>query len=75
MSLPYMNIDVGANSEYIIKLDPGKDNHSEGTFECDQYKGCLYCQDGRCVYNIATIKQRTSRACYEDDKMADSEYN
>lgn len=56
----------------------GLDSYSEGTFDCDR-EGCFYHQYGRCIYNIAPIKIRTSRGCYEElmqdyyDCMADYE--
>lgn len=47
--------------EYFKGLDAYKD----GTYNCNDNKGCLYNQNGRCIYNIAPIQQRISRACYE----------
>lgn len=36
----------------------------------DEYAGCAYYEYGRCIYNIATIQQRISRACYEEERQA-----
>lgn len=49
-----------------IEIERGKNEYSEGTDSCDRF-GCWYCtSSGRCIYNIAVIKNRTSRACYND---------
>lgn len=47
--------------------------YSPGTFECDDMPGCLYHTNGRCVFNISKIRQRTSRACYEQLRLAEIE--
>lgn len=39
----------------------------ENTSPCNGYKGCLYKQQGRCIYNIAPIQVRSSKACYYDE--------
>lgn len=52
----------------------GLDSFAEGTCDCD-LNGCLYNQDERCIYSIAPIKQETTRACHEDEHMADSDYD
>lgn len=49
-----------------MELENGKTPYSEGTFSCEDKPGCLYCIDSRCVYNVARIKIRISRACYEE---------
>lgn len=51
----------------------GLNEYEEGTFGCRGYNGCLYKQNGRCIYNIAPIQQRSSRACYHDELQADIE--
>ncbi len=56
-----------------MELEKGKTPYSEGTFSCDDYPGCLYCMDGRCVYNVSRIKSRVSRACYEELLMDERE--
>ena len=58
----------------IPGLQPGKDQYSEGTFDCDQYKGCIYNNNGRCVFNVSSIQQKMSKACYHDDKLCDWDY-
>lgn len=60
----YENSD-GLITNGCVNVQKGKTQYSEGTFECG-YTGCLYCIDGRCVYNVATIQFSTSRACHED---------
>lgn len=54
---------------YFTGLDP----FSKGTYDCDSHRGCLYNQDDRCVFNIAPIKQETSRGCYEENRRADAD--
>lgn len=62
----YENSD-GLITNGCVNVQKGKTQYSEGTFECTTgYTGCLYCIDGRCVYNVATIQIPTSRACHED---------
>lgn len=44
-------------------------------FDCptcpeEQYGGCIYMEQGRCIYNIATIQVRVSRACYSEELQA-----
>lgn len=51
-------------------IQDGKDEYSEGTFECSEYPGCLYQLNERCVYNISKIQQRVSKACYNDIKYS-----
>lgn len=45
----------------------GLNEYDKGTFDCNEYNGCLYKQNCRCIYNIAPIQHRPSRACYQDD--------
>lgn len=52
----------------------GMDEYSPGTFDCTEYPGCLYEENGRCIFNIASIKQRTARACYEELLMHEHDY-
>lgn len=33
--------------------------------------GCIYNDDGECMYNQAPIKIREARACYEEDIEAE----
>lgn len=47
-------------------LIDGKDEYSEGTSECNQYPGCLYQLNERCIYHVSKIQQQISRACYND---------
>lgn len=49
-----------------MELQPGMTPYSPRTFECVDKPGCLYCIDGRCVYNVARIQVMVSRACYEE---------
>jgi len=56
-----------------IELESGKTAYSNGTFPCDDVPGCLYCIDGRCVFNVSRIKVRQSRACYEELLMDEYE--
>jgi len=50
----------------MMELQEGKTAYSEGTFECNDYPGCSYQQDGRCIYNVAKLKIRPGKACYND---------
>lgn len=71
--MSYKRLD---NDQCFRDLDPyfkGLDENADGTFGCDGYPGCLYLQNGRCIYNIAPIRQDISRGCYEDNRMADIE--
>lgn len=49
-----------------MELEKGKNEYSKGTFECNDYPGCQYQKNGRCIYNVARLQFRTGRACYED---------
>lgn len=51
----------------------GLNEFDETTFDCTGYNGCLYKQNGRCIYNIAPIQQRVSRACYHDELQDENE--
>ena len=44
-------------------------------FDCSpcNIKGCLYCEEGRCIFPIANIQQRISKACYEEERQAEIE--
>lgn len=48
----------------------GLNENEEITFICNGYSGCLYKQNGRCIYSIAPIQIQNSKACYEDEKQA-----
>lgn len=49
-----------------MELEKDMTPYSEGTFDCDDYPGCAYQMNGRCIYNVARLKIRTGRACYDD---------
>ncbi len=49
-----------------MELQDGKNEFSEMTFPCSDYPGCLYQKNGRCIYNVAKVQVRVSRACYEE---------
>ena len=60
--MSYKRLD---NDQCFRDLDPyfkGLDENDDGTFGCDGYPGCLYLQNGRCIYNIAPIKRRCQEA-------------
>ena len=63
----YVNPD-GLITNGCVNIKKGMNQYSEGTFTCSgpTYGGCLYRIDGRCIYNVATIKICVSRACHED---------
>ena len=63
----YINED-GLWTNGCVNVEEGKTPFSEKTFACNsnEYAGCLYRIDGRCVFNVATIKIHISRVCYED---------
>lgn len=50
----------------MMELEKGKTEYSNGTFECDDYPGCHYQQNGRCIYNVARLQIRIGRACYDE---------
>lgn len=57
----------------MVELERGKNEYSDGTEPCDMF-GCVYCTDsGRCVYSVATIRQRGARACNEEERQAEIE--
>lgn len=49
-----------------MELQDGKNEFSEMTFPCNDYPGCPYQKNGRCIYNVAKLQVRVSRACYEE---------
>lgn len=49
-----------------MELQKGKTEWSEGTFVCNDYPGCQYQKNGRCIYNVARLQIRIGRACYDD---------
>lgn len=55
-----------------MDLEKGKDEFSHMTFDCDN-KYCSYHKNGRCIYNVARIKIRTSKACYEELRSVEIE--
>jgi len=56
-----------------MNIKEGYNEYSDKTFACDQF-GCVYCtNNGRCIYNIATLQQEVARACHHDIVQADRE--
>ncbi|MCM1215459.1 MAG: hypothetical protein NC548_13180 [Lachnospiraceae bacterium] len=49
-----------------MELQAGKTIYSEGTFPCNDYPGCQYQMDGRCIYNVIRLQIRPGKACYEE---------
>lgn len=49
-----------------MELESGMTIWSPGTFDCDDYPGCQYQQNGRCIFNVARLKIRPGRACYHE---------
>lgn len=56
----------------LVNIQEGKTLDDSHCFNCDSHC-CMYNNDGICIYNIATIQVRTSRACYEDLRMDEIE--
>ena len=55
---------------YVGGIQKGK-----SIFDCStcNIQGCLYNEQGYCIYSIANIQQRISKACYEDECQVDIE--
>lgn len=56
------DIIIIENEKGENKMQYNLDNYAEGTYNCEE-KGCLYNQDGRCIFNIAPIQQSNARVC------------
>ena len=54
----------------MVSIQKGK-----SIFDCPtcNINGCAYYEESRCIYNIATIQIRTSRACYYEERQAEIE--
>lgn len=48
-----------------MELQAGKNEFSDMTYDCDR-EHCFYNKNMRCIYNVACLKVRTSRSCYEE---------
>lgn len=49
-----------------VTFEDGKNEYSEGTFDCaPYYGGCIYQVNGRCCFNVTTLKIHHVRACYD----------
>lgn len=48
-----------------MELQDGKTEFDEMTYSCTN-KSCLYNKNKRCIYNVAKIKIRASRGCYDE---------
>lgn len=48
-----------------MELINGKTEFSEMTYSCDN-ESCQYNKNARCIYNVAKIKIRMARACYDE---------
>lgn len=49
-----------------MELKDGMTPYSDGTFDCDEYTGCQYNIDGRCIFRVARLQIEYGRACHED---------
>jgi hypothetical protein len=59
------------NESYFKNVD----RLSKNTFACTEYGGCLYQDNGRCIYNVAPVKDPTSRACNQSEREYECECN
>lgn len=48
-------------------------NYLEKSFSCNE-EACLYCKEGKCIYNVSPVQQVSARVCdvrdnvlYEED--------